>query len=155
MQSKLKYLFAFGTALCAMAACSKHAPTPTPAATSAAPAASSASVSDDDSAVASLVVSDPRNQATADTIRSGVRAQLPTIRACYATELAQDPKAAGTVTAEFDIAPGGIVSAASATGMSDALNGCVAATIKQITFALDNDAPVHIKSYPFAFAPGK
>jgi len=83
-------------------------------------------------------------------IRRYVRRHLDEIRYCYEKELLATPGLAGTVATEFMINPDGSVADARATGMSDAVDACVAKVIVNIAFP---GAQTHIATtivhYPF------
>jgi outer membrane biosynthesis protein TonB len=57
------------------------------------------------------------------------------LRACFKKARSTAPDLAGEVTAHFTIGADGKVSAAAATGLDEALDGCVAAAIKRLAFA--------------------
>ncbi len=85
-------------------------------------------------------------------VRRYIRRSLPRITYCYEKQLLAEPTLAGTVTATFEIGPGGDVTASEASGMDDEVARCVAATIRGIEFPRPKAGTVSV-AYPFAMRP--
>jgi hypothetical protein len=86
-------------------------------------------------------------------LRRYVKRHLAEIVACYEKELADHPKLAGTVTAQFQITHGGVVRSASATGLTG-VDVCIVAVIKSIEFQKRYWPDFVDVTYPFEFHPG-
>lgn len=70
---------------------------------------------------------------------------------CYEAELQKDPTLQGKVTVSFMIGGDGRVTAATATGMTPAMNACIAKVFKQLRFARPSGGgPVKV-NYPLTF----
>jgi hypothetical protein len=84
-------------------------------------------------------------------IRRHIKAALPQIRACYEQALLTNPSLAGTVTAQFFIAPNGKVKVSKAAGVDPKVASCVAGVIKGITFPKPKGGGGVQVNYPFTF----
>jgi hypothetical protein len=85
-------------------------------------------------------------------IRRYIRRNIQKIQYCYEKELLASPQLQGTVTAKFTIAPSGIVTVSTASGLNANVESCVAAAINAIEFPKPKGGEV-IVSYPFTFMP--
>jgi hypothetical protein len=90
-----------------------------------------------------------------EAIRSGIRAGLPQIRACYERSLQGQPGLRGKLEVAFRIEASGRVGAdLTATGLDDApaFRECVLGEVAQLTFA-PPEGSIKVR-YPFTFEPG-
>jgi hypothetical protein len=83
------------------------------------------------------------------TIRRYVAEVMPKVRACYDQGLTKNPLLAGTVVAQFFIAPDGSVSTSTATGVDSKVASCIANAIKSITFPMPKGGGGVQVNYPF------
>ncbi len=88
-----------------------------------------------------------------DTIGRVIRSRAGVFRACYQKELARDPKLAGKVVVQFEIAPEGKVTKAavqSSTLASKPVEDCVVSNVLRLRFpTMDAKAVV---TFPFVFS---
>jgi hypothetical protein len=89
-----------------------------------------------------------------NTIRRYVRRKLPQIRHCYERKLVSKQDLAGTVVAQFQISPMGVVQGAKVGGMGDGdVEDCVADAMRAIQFPKPRGGGFVNVRYPFTFQP--
>lgn len=69
-----------------------------------------------------------------ETVQLYINRHHQRIKHCYEQRLLVDPMLAGTVTAQFVVAPDGTVASSTASGLDDAVSRCIAGVIKDISF---------------------
>jgi hypothetical protein len=92
----------------------------------------------------------PPGTADADALHQAVRARTAQTNRCYELALKDDPSLSGTVTLQIKIDANGKVIAASADGLTESLQACLIAQMREIKFPRPADAPVSI-IFPFRF----
>jgi hypothetical protein len=92
----------------------------------------------------------PEGTADAEALHQAVRARSAQTNRCYETALKDDPSLAGNVTLQIKIDANGKVIAATADGLTEGLQACLIAQIREIKFPRPADAPVSI-IFPFRF----
>jgi hypothetical protein len=105
--------------------------------------------------VPTVSIGQPSTQGDLDKaiIRRYVKRNIQKITYCYEKQLLAKPTLAGTVAAQFYIAPTGRVASASAAGVDPDVATCVAGVIKAIEFPKPRgDGGVQV-NYPFIFRP--
>jgi len=91
----------------------------------------------------------PADELTRDQVRRGVRDAVDRLRGCYEDQLLFTPALAGTIRARFSIGVDGRVASATATGLGDAVDYCVAAVIRNLVFRGSNSGV--LVNYPLVF----
>jgi hypothetical protein len=88
-----------------------------------------------------------------DIIRRVIRRNINQIKYCYDSELQKDPSLAGRVRIKFVIDQnGGVISSLPVgTGVSNAVDVCVASKIKQLSFPTPEGGGIVEVTYPFIF----
>jgi hypothetical protein len=88
--------------------------------------------------------------ADADALHQAVRARSAQTNHCYELALKDDPSLSGTVTLQIKIDANGKVIGANADGLTESLQACLIAQMREIKFPRPADAPVSI-IFPFRF----
>jgi hypothetical protein len=86
-------------------------------------------------------------------IRRYIRRKIQRVKRCYESQLLEDPDLAGTVVVQFTIDANGTVVGASAGGLHEKVNTCVAGVIESIQFPKPKGGGVVSVRYPFLFKP--
>lgn len=86
-------------------------------------------------------------------IRRSIQLARQDYARCYKDELKKDPQLAGKVTVSFTIGPNGKVTRATGTGMTPAMNECVAKVFTRMQFPKPTDGGVVNVNYPVIFRP--
>lgn len=90
----------------------------------------------------------------ANAVEQVVKRSASKLLACYKQGLARTPNLRGTATATFTITADGGVTDAAATGVTDAVDACIASELSKLRFAKPRDGkPVEV-SYPVVCDPG-
>ena len=85
-------------------------------------------------------------------IRRRIRTRLPAIRHCYERELVADPTLEGKLVVDLEIDGAGKIVKVEATGLgNDAVEACVAKTLRTIAFPATNRDQIVRVRYPFVF----
>lgn len=91
-----------------------------------------------------------------EQIRRVVMSHIGAVRACYETEAQRNPTLEGSVTLQWQIDPGGVVTTASigaSTLSSPRVEGCILRQVKRWKFPA-SDAPTTVAGFPFKFGVG-
>ena len=104
--------------------------------------------------VPTVSIGQPNVQGDLDkaTVRRYIKRNIQKLQYCYEKQLLVKPGLAGTVAAQFFIAPDGTVASSSAHGVDPEVADCIAAAIQGIAFPRPAGGGVEV-SYPFTFRP--
>ncbi|HEY5920117.1 MAG TPA: protein kinase [Kofleriaceae bacterium] len=94
--------------------------------------------------------SPPAEGADAEALQQAVRARSAQMNRCYEVALQDNPSLSGTVTLQIKIDANGRVTTATADGLSEGIQTCLIAQIREIKFPKPHDPPVSLL-IPFRF----
>jgi len=92
----------------------------------------------------------PSEGADAEALQQAVRSHSAQTNHCYEVALKDDPTLSGMVTLQIRIDANGRVTTATADGLSESLQACLIAQVREIKFPKPQDPPVSL-IVPFRF----
>ncbi|HEY5948999.1 MAG TPA: protein kinase, partial [Kofleriaceae bacterium] len=125
-------------------------PPPPPSADAALPIADARTAAKPKSPETTATPSPATGTADAETLQQAVRARSAQTNHCYEVALKDDPTLSGSVTLQIKIDENGRVTSATGDGLTDSLQACLIAQVRDIKFPRPLDPPVSL-IIPFRF----